>query len=90
MEIPRTSALRIDKRLRSDQGGIEVAPATEQLLIKSRSFLAATTAAAVVPEASRPPSPVLPVTELPALAAGTRREEAVVQVLRGLADLIES
>jgi hypothetical protein len=58
--------------------------------LASRSFLAATTAAAVVPEASRPPSPVLPVTELPALAAGTRREEAIVQVLRGLADLIES
>jgi hypothetical protein len=44
----------------------------------------------VTPEAPRPPSPVLPVTELPALAAGTRREDAIVQVLRGLADLIES
>jgi hypothetical protein len=44
----------------------------------------------VAPEAPRPPSPALPVTELLPLAAGTRREQAIVQVLRGLADLIES
>jgi hypothetical protein len=58
--------------------------------LASRSFLAPATDAPVAPEAPRPPSPVLPVTELPPLAAGTRREQAIVQVLRGLADLIES
>lgn len=58
--------------------------------LASRSFLAPTTAGSVVTEAPRPPLEIPPVTELPALAAGTRREQAIVQVLRGLADLIES
>jgi hypothetical protein len=56
--------------------------------LASRSFLGPATAAPASPDAPRPSVPAVP--EPPALDTGTKRDQAIVDVLRGLADLIES